>query len=197
MNIEEIKVGETYNVRVRVALIEPNRVVCRPLNQDGTPSEFCPNYFNFAEAEAFYPADGIKSAKNAQKYDPNRKFRKGDRVKPAERNGRKTPKLNYKTEYTVTSDEDDYGTVGAEYFNGAMTVSVNIPFYWLELVTPVEELGPYMVGTDFVDDEPVWNIYKDGDLIVGYTSSHPNAKAAAEAERDRLNAEWRKEQNNG
>ena len=136
------------------------------------------------------------ATENKPKHDPCRLFKKGDKVKPAERHGRKTPKLNYKAEYTVTSSEDDYGTVGIECFNGAMSVSVNIPFYWLELVTPVEELEPYRVK----DDGGFYYIEKADVLYALCTfnkTSHPNAKAAAEAERDRLNAEWRKEQDNG
>jgi len=127
------------------------------------------------------------------KYDPTRLFKKGDKVKPAERHGRKTTKLNYTAEYTVTSSEDDYGTVGVEYFNGEMPVSVSVPFYWLELVTPVEELEPYKL----IDSPNTYNIVRDSAMVMTiHKKSHPHAKAAAEAECKRLNEEWRKEQNN-
>jgi hypothetical protein len=152
------------------------------------------------------------------KYDPTRLFKEGDKVKPAERHGRKTPKLNYKAEYTVTSSEDDYGTVGVEYFNGDMPVSVSIPFYWLELVTPVEELEPYYIETETFDYE-IRNANDDPDIgtslalhikiqdpdegqilrvksyYESYVYSREHAIADAEAECKRLNDEWRKEQN--
>ena len=57
---------------------------------------------------------------------------------------------------------------------------------------PVEDLEPYSV----VDAHTHWDVAdKDMKTVATYSKGfHPNAKAAAEAERDRLNAEWRKEQ---
>lgn len=144
---------------------------------------------------------GAETEDPTPKHSPTRLFKEGDKVRVVARDGRSWWQLDPHTTisrdeiYTVLENEEEiiaggYGELrieggGKEY---------ELPFCFLELVTPVEEMEPYMVETDFVDDEPVWNIYKDGDLIVGYTSSHPNAKAAAEAECARLNAEWRKEQ---
>lgn len=129
------------------------------------------------------------------RYDPCRFFKKGDKVQP------RSGKTVLASEYGFVTFHELAGQyeVNEDEARGTVTLIVNghacfVSAFALELVTPVEELEPYMVETDFVDDEPVWNIYKDGDLIVGYTSSHPNAKAAAEAECARLNAEWRKEQ---
>ena len=65
-------------------------------------------------------------------------------------------------------------------------------FVHLELVTPVEELEPYTV----VESYGRTDVMKGDYIIATYTDSHPHAKEAAEAERDRLNAEYRKEQNN-
>ncbi len=62
MSRKDIKVGEDYYVRVKVTAISENRFVCRPLLWGSTMSDFAPNYFNFAEAEAFYMSiDGGES----------------------------------------------------------------------------------------------------------------------------------------
>jgi hypothetical protein len=65
---------------------------------------------------------------------------------------------------------------------------------YLELVTPVEELEPYIIR-EYAD---FYAVEKDGAQysIFFKGSYHDNAKKAAEAERDRLNAEWRKEVEN-
>lgn len=62
-----------------------------------------------------------------------------------------------------------------------------------ELVTPVEEIKPYSVTYD----NKFYHINKHGEeasIAVYSEARHPDAKSAAEAERDRLNAEHRKEQ---
>lgn len=60
-----------------------------------------------------------------------------------------------------------------------------------ELVTPVEELEPYTIR----EYEDHYAVEKDGAMYSTFFkgSYHANAKAAAEAECDRLNAEYRKE----
>lgn len=126
------------------------------------------------------------------KYDPCRKFKKGDKVRVVERDGR-SPILCGAVElggtYTVHADEDDgdvildigYGVNGGE----------SIAWTFLELVTPVEELEPYSVKETMCHDG--WQIVRDGLPLAIYDSRrHPNAKAAAEDECNRLNAEYRK-----
>ena len=79
MNIEEIKEGETYNVRVKVVSID----------EDGwykvrTSDETLPFILSPKEKEAFSPispANGTKNTETPPKYDPNRKFRKRDKVR--------------------------------------------------------------------------------------------------------------------
>jgi hypothetical protein len=67
---------------------------------------------------------------------------------------------------------------------------------YLELVTPVEALDPYYVE----DVGNAWAVRKPEDCGMYSTQAwfskerHPHAKEAAEAECDRLNAEYRKEQ---
>lgn len=128
------------------------------------------------------------------KYDPCRKFKKGDKVRVVERNGRSpilcgAVELGYT--YTVYADEDGgdvildigYGVNGGE----------SISWTFLELITPVEELEPYSVKDTMSHDG--WQIVRDGLPLAIYDSRrHPNAKAAAEAECARLNAEYRKKQ---
>lgn len=159
----------------------------------------------------------------APKYDPCRKFRKGDKVRVVERYGRKFWNAAPETIYTVVEDEylhDDQnvlhrGCVGINDGKPETLSSWNIPFFHVELVTPVEELYPYSVCQDAEmecfevykceytegeeGDEKVWKIvrttYFYGDKQGLRTLAE--AKEAAEAECARLNAEYRKKQNNG
>ena len=133
------------------------------------------------------------------KYDPCRPFRNGDIVRYVERDGRSyvdAPPVG--ATCCVCVGEDSVGMVSVEFkFSENEEPAVHdVPFYHLELVTPVEELEPYSVQETMSHDG--WQIVRDGLPLVIYDSQrHPNAKAAAEAERDRLNAEWRKEHANG
>ena len=142
----------------------------------------------------------------APKYDPCRKLKKGDRVEVVKNKGRigstETP---VGTLATVTEDEEEaeWIYIQAEGSNKIDTID---PAY-LELVTPVEELEPYSVAYwvdtseecgrfEVVRGEQCVSIYPYGHHETRYYKKAEQAKAAAEAERDRLNAEWRKEQSN-
>lgn len=135
-------------------------------------------------------------------YDPTRLFKKGDKVRVVECKGR-----NYTGRKT-----GDIGTVDRNESPGTAEVEVEFadedmweidPAY-LELVTPIEEREPYYVELQGEKKGGLcYTVRKHG----GYAESifyfgkcrsrdEQQAKAAAEAERDRLNAEWRKEQNN-
>ena len=129
------------------------------------------------------------------KHSPTRLFKKGDRVRIVKYNGRKfdaaPPTFQLGKVYSVDEDED---TTHCYVMLKSCDIYYAHPVAFLELVTPVEELEPYSVGVS----SHTWYVYKDDDVVVAFNKkSHPNAKAAAEAECDRLNAEWRKEQNNG
>lgn len=146
----------------------------------------------------FTPSVDLSYIELAPKYDPSRLFKKGDKATPRPINGRKLTKLPENIIVTVTSDEDDFGAVNIEYVspNIGVKTSTSVMAVFLELVTPVEELEPYSVKETMSHDG--WQIVRDGLPLAIYDSQrHPYAKAAAEAERDRLNAEYRKEQNNG
>lgn len=132
------------------------------------------------------------------KYDPCRKLKKGDRAQVVERNGRTLtcfPVGRMKVGDIVTVAENETGDV----FIKVLTEDgheMMAPWFMLELVTPVEEQGPYSVHETVIHDG--WRIMRNGlSLVIYATQRHPAAKAAAEAECKRLNDEWRKEQNNG
>jgi hypothetical protein len=197
MKLKDIKVGETYNVRVTVKYIDGYDVVAATIRQD--EKEGYRTRFHFEDIPAFSPI----SPETAPKYNPCRMFRKGDIVRLREYNGRKPYDYWHKQTIkhfgakldTVLEDELDSGNV--DIFQDApideLTVRVNSCH--LELVTPVEELEPYNVHeTEYLFR--VMQVVEGGEQIVCEyrKSSHPNPKAAAEAERDRLNTEHRKGQ---
>ena len=137
------------------------------------------------------------------KHDPTRLFKKGDKVRMVEWHGRSFfdggchPNCN---KWTVTEDE----TSGVNIEQDGHTIS-DVPACYLELITPVEELEPYSVHAILGNNgKPAFFAVRKGDVSVAAffcdtprAFTEEQALAAAEAERDRLNAEWRKEQNNG
>lgn len=139
----------------------------------------------------------------APKYDPCRKFRKGDKVRVVEWSGRNPvlPFMDCKLGDigTVIKDEETTSFFVRLHLEGKY--EKDMPYCHLELVTPVEELEPYFIKEDKI--ELWWEVWKRdeevGGLLVALfsTGEHPNSKAAAEAECARLNAEYRKEANNG
>lgn len=184
MNIEEIKVGETYNVRVKVT------------TKDG---EFCCTRCEtavYGSGHVIIRAEELSPIPTPPKYDPCRPFKKGDIVE-MDTHGRdiaasmKKSGVELGKRYTVTEDENNTGFVS---FIGEDGIEHHSLFFWLKLVTPVEELEPY----ELVETTDYWSVEKENEeLCLFWKKYHPNAKAAAEDECDRLNAEWRKEQSNG
>lgn len=153
------------------------------------------------------PENGIKNTETAPKYDPKRIFRKGDKVKAVLRHGR-IPNDGVPKDVIleVIADERD-GIVKVLHKMGVILEIFNVYALYLELVTPVEELEPY-----FIEES------HDGATIVLTVRCVPNGEGIAfrycpgwggnvfhseeqfrqhaEAERDRLNAEHRKENEN-
>lgn len=131
----------------------------------------------------------------APKYDPCRLFKKGDKVKRRTVDGRTDQEMPEGIELTVTCGEDKYGNVRVQSPNGISIVTKSV---FLELVTPVEELEPYSVEVD--EDEDEWHILRGVKFVMSFHFdsdayyTEEQAKAAAEAECARLNAEYRKEQ---
>jgi hypothetical protein len=129
------------------------------------------------------------------KHDPCRPFREGDRVQARKIHGN-LPQCRYNG--NVGIKEGDIGTIARYNERNCYWVDFHKGMNWcidaayLELITPVEELEPYSVG----ESSHTWYVYKDDDVVVAFNKEkYPNAKEAAEAERDRLNEEWRKERN--
>lgn len=195
MKIEDIKVGETYNVRVTVALIGDSIIHCSI--GSNTVNFWKPEVSEFSPIS---PENGIKNTETAPKYDPCRLLRKGDKVQVKKRDGRCNGKDGeYLREAFCTVAED-------EIRNELVLVLHNATEYrlapaYLELVTPVEELEPYYVEQqgektgDLCFTVRKRNGYAESTFYFGACRSRDEqqAKAAAEAERDRLNAEYRKE----
>lgn len=138
----------------------------------------------------------------APKDDPCRLFKKGDKVQP--RAGRDVYACEWEDAvfhkltgvYELESDEKEGHVTILDKETG---IECYVSVFAVELVTPVEELEPYYVkddGTHYVvgkrPEEPEI-VY-----LAEYSKDrHPHAKEAAEAECARLNAEHRKEANNG
>lgn len=193
MNIEEIKVGETYNVRMRVLSIDRGIITAETvLEQDGEWGIQCGEEYEICvdEADAFSPLPSEQP-----KHDPTRLFKKGDEVRVVAWNGRDIARIGQIGR--VVSNEHNSRV---ELAIDGWTSSVYYPACHLELVTPVEEL--YMVHSIVGDNgKTAFFAVRKGDVSVAAffcdTSrafTEEQALAAAEAERDRLNAEWRKEQ---
>jgi hypothetical protein len=134
---------------------------------------------------------GAETEVPTTKHAPTRLFKNGDVVTPRIYLGRKDKGLEMGEKYIVTADEIAGDMVAIKHHFTLRPDIVQTCF--LELVTPVEDLEPYYV----VEYEENIQIRRNpnGIEVARYDRErHPNAKAAAEAECARLNAEWRKEQ---
>ena len=141
----------------------------------------------------------------APKYDPCREFRAGDKVELKTNLGRNPYDTFDGQEYipdgtvfTVLRDEWAGGKV--DIFEKDESDAFTVHFSNLELITPVEELEISRVFND--KKMGAWIVTKDNfthayfpyrcEVSDNIANSKEEAKAAAEAERDRLNAEWRR-----
>lgn len=205
MAIENIKVGQKYNFTLLAnhdTIEDKGAIFVSPTGMSYLIKQ--------EDYVALSPESDIKNAVSTPKYDPCRMFRKGDIVEPRELHGRKHKTLDYNYLYEVLENEDKDGIVKVSYFDGGCTWTSYIPFYWFNLVTPVEELERYIVIHN--KNEKYFDVcWKDDDEPDGRTGrtrcrvtywyhqppktyNEEEAKAEAEAECARLNAEYRKEQ---
>lgn len=152
------------------------------------------------QACVFLPSEPPTLVGSQPKYDPRRRFRKGDRVRVITWNGR-SPfdtihglKINPGEVHIVLDDEYERNEVYIGMSAADEEQSV-IHACNLELVTPIEELEPYEV-TESTDYFAVENRSKGDEAATFWKEWHPNPKEAAEAECARLNAEHRKNLNN-
>ena len=190
MNEEELKAGERYNFTLLYTGQSIN-------NKFRFESPTGIHYIlGLGDMEAVSPVsapeNGIKNTDPAPKYAPCRLFRKGDKVRVVEYKGRcgKPYVLIVGAVLTVSQDESKSDTFIVSCDKDGKDFYLD-PAY-LELVTPVEELEPYSV----VDAHTHWDVAdKNMKTVATYSKGyHPHAKEAAEAERNRLNTEYRKEQ---
>ena len=197
MSIKNVKVGETCLLPVTVTAIK---------NCGWLEVTTCDDFkYSLAPSEV-----NTLSPDPHPKYDPCRKFRAGDKVRIVREYRGRFPKIIERSYfhpdkvYTVFTNEGDNGGVLIQDDDSHQH---GFHFWELELITPVEELEPYFVG----ESENSYDLFRKTsngnqlrssfwwkhdptpDLI---ELSKANAKAAAEDERDRLNAEWRKEREN-
>ena len=132
------------------------------------------------------------------KYDPYREFQEGDKVKLKTHFGRKPFDSFLGKEYTpdgtvFTVLREEWNTGNVDIFYKDASDAFSVHFSNLELITPIEELEPYEV-TESTDYFAVSHRVTGDAVSTFWKEWHPNPKEAAEAERDRLNAEHRKEQ---
>lgn len=191
MNEEELKAGERYNFTLLYTGQSIN-------NKFRFESPTGIHYIlGLGDMEAVSPVsapeNGMKNTDPTPKYDPCRKFREGDKVRAVEYKGRRgtdCPNFTGKI-YTVSQEERS---------NGLLKLTDDVYVYYIdpayvELVTPIEELERYVVKPGDIAWFVVDKEHESGELnVVMYATTHPNPKAAAEAECSRLNAEHRKDQ---
>ena len=151
--------------------------------------------------------------------DKSRLFKKGDIVRYVERDGRvygDAPPVGSTCRVILNEDRARVVTVEFKFSENEEPAVHDVPFYHLELVTPIEAMEPYSVEEVDVDSfifnpkldpdrdsESAFHIkYTDaglGEITIvktyyeSYIYSYDRAKADAEAECARLNSEHRKE----
>lgn len=197
---ENVKAGEEYNIRVKVIGITNNCVDVLFVD--------APDIEGLHIGKQKIGILRLSTPETAPKYDPCRKFRKGDIVRLKAYNGRKPYDFWHKQTIehfgakldTVLEDELDSGNVDIFQDAPIDELSVRVHASHLELVTPVEELEPYSVVRPenyqcvrIMKEKRIHSsIPFDEEECVCRTLEE--AKAVAEAECARLNAEYRKEQ---
>lgn len=162
-------------------------------------------YFRMADVSKyliFPPENGTKNTEPSPKYDPCREFRIGDVVRVRKIHGN-LPQCRYNG--MVKVKEGDCCTIHDKEHRNCYWITTPSGDNWcfdiayFELVTPVE--GYFQVEGD--EDEQEFYVVKGARFVASYGYGPDDfykkeeAKAAAEAECARLNAEHRKEQTNG
>ena len=128
-------------------------------------------------------------------YDPCRLFKTGDIVTPIERDGREVPDGAPVCEKCTVVESEKNGIVCIRYDAGSEHYIHEIPYFLLELVTPVEELEPYFVK-ETASVYEVFNRNENNSSVAIFFKSQysiEKAKERAEAECKRLNTEYGKE----
>lgn len=140
------------------------------------------------------------------KYDPCRKFKEGDIVDYRRVYGRDYDTVpdpgDYKLARVISSENAEDGMVGVEFIAayGGEDVYFYVPWFHLELVTPVEELETYSIVVQpegyhcvrIMKEKRIHSSFPFGEEEC-VCRTLEEAKAAAETECKRLNAEHKKE----
>lgn len=69
MSIKDIKIGEMYNVRVKVHRMTPAGLVCYACDKDGLYLSELPNFFTKDEVEAFSPITPVSALTPTERGD--------------------------------------------------------------------------------------------------------------------------------
>lgn len=163
------------------------------------PSAGIPGRTNFISPSRVHltTSSQLPSADRQSKYDPMRLFKKGDKVRVVERDGRHYDTMFDGKIWTVAKDEHSYSTLPRDvqvHDSYKDNLHYTVPFYHLELVTPVEELSPYHVEETEREYRVTLTREERKDVIVTYNKLiYPDAKIAAESECRKLNWNWREE----
>lgn len=204
---EDIKVGQKYKLELLCIHSAEKVIIFETPTGDHIPlrngDRECVTSINPYEPLKLVISNRIPEI--APKYNPNRLFKKGDIVEP--RKGREVYACEWEDcvfhklegTYKVCNDEREGHVSVIDKETG---VDCYVSSFALELVTQAEELEPYRIFNN--ERLGAWTVLKN-ELIFAYypyrvnesdniVHSEEEAKAAAEAERDRLNAEYRKEQ---
>ena len=205
MNIEDIKIGETYNVRVKVVkndFGDTGEIATVTVDENGQAIDGEIAYYTEADAASFSsitPENGTKNSEPAPKYDPCRLFKKGDKVRIKTVNGRDSHGLAEKMKGKILTVLQNEKTCWYIFVSDPIGDDFIVDPAYLELVTPAEEQERYVVEPGDLAYFIVDKKHESGEqnVVMYMFAFHPHAKAAAEAECARLNAEYRKEQNNG
>jgi hypothetical protein len=193
MNPQDLKTGHEYLIRAKF----DHKDYDNDYNFIADPSEY--RIFLDEKSVRQSVIETLEPPTSAGAYPKFRLFRKGDKVRVVEWNGRNYYDQDHHTELKTgclaeiwddERDEQEEGYVSVIYEEYIRFV----PPCYLELVTPVEELKPYEV-TESTDYFAVENRATGDEVATFWKEGHPNPKEAAEAECARLNAEFRKEQN--
>ena len=134
--------------------------------------------------EDFISRDYVSILTNSQsKYAPTRPYKKGDIVTPTEVNGRHPG--NRGAIFRVCQDEAESGREIKLAMDGHIG-HITIDAAYLQLINPVEEQEPYSI-----DPENTNILFKYGKKFATFEDDDEAQEVC-----DRLNAEWRKEQEN-
>lgn len=205
MNHADIKVGKYYTLQLLCTLNAEKIIVFGTASGDHIPLRQCD-----LECVTPTPSEPPTLVGTTPKHDPSRKFRKGDKVRLIAHRGRIAydEGLQYPpcdTVYIVEHDELKNGIVSIYEQPECDFDAFDIHFSFLELVTPVEDVEPYIVEKSTDGATIVWTVKKrdcsqglDFRYCPGWGGniffSETHCRKHAEAECARLNEEYRKEQ---